>query len=366
MEIKRTPLNTIHKDLGGKMVDFAGWELPVEYAGLKAEHEMVRQKAGIFDVSHMGEVLVEGRDALEYVDYIVTNDIGASEDGQVTYTFMCNGDGGVVDDLLVYRYSREKILLVINAGNTEKDVRWIEEKSEGYQVEIRDISGGTAQIAIQGPMGEKILQRLVQDDLKDIGFFRFRDGIEIAGVDCLISRTGYTGEDGFEIYMKSDGAQGVWRELVMAGGEDIAPAGLGARDTLRFEAGLPLYGNELAEDISPVEAGFGFFVKTDKSCFIGREKLLREKTGGSTRKTVGFVLKGKGIARHGYRVFSEGKDIGVVTTGYRLPGWDESIGLALVEREYSENGKKLEIEIRNKMVEAEMRDKKFYNKNYKK
>jgi len=253
--------------------------------------------------------------------------------------------------------------LVVNAGNIPKDVSWIEERSEGYEAEVKNISKDVAQIAIQGPETERILQRLVAVPLGEIGFFRFRDGIEVAGVRCLISRTGYTGEDGFEIYSDTDGVAAVWESLFKEG---VTPVGLGARDTLRFEAGLPLYGNELGEDITPVEAGLGSFVKKEKGEYIGKDILVAQKEKGAPRRSVGFTLTGSGIARHGYRVFYGDRDIGYVTTGYRLPGSKVSIGLILIDAVYAVMDTQVEVEIRSKRVAAKITGRKFMEKKYKK
>jgi len=362
--MKKTSLYEMHKKYGGKLIEFSGWELPLEYSGLKEEHMAVRESAGLFDVSHMGEVVVKGEETTAFIDYLVTNDVKVMEDKQVIYTFMCNESGGVVDDLLVYRFSDEKILLVVNAGNSEKNLEWIREKAGKFKVELEDISKGVSQLAIQGPEAERVLQKVVSTELSGIGFFRFEDEVEVAGVKCLISRTGYTGEDGFEIYTSNEGAPVVWESLLEGGG--VVPAGLGARDTLRFEAGLPLYGNELGEDISPLEAGFGFFVKTDRGDFVGRDALVEEKNKGIQKKTVGFRLRERGIARHGYRVYSGNREIGWVTTGYQLPGNKESVGLALIEAEYAKQGSEIEVQIRKKQVKAEIISKKFLEKKYKK
>lgn len=366
MELKKTSLNEAHRKCGGKMVDFFNWELPVEYSGLTNEHVSVREKAGLFDVSHMGEVMVTGKDALNLVDYLVTNAVKTLEENQVMYTFMCNENGGVVDDLLVYKYTNEKVLLVINAANIDKDIKWIKEKSKDFDVELKDISSEMSQIAIQGPKAQEILQKLTDSPLGEIGFFRFCEDTLIAGEKCLVSRTGYTGEDGFEIYMGHEGAPKVWESILEVGGEDIVPAGLGARDTLRFEAGLPLYGNELGDDITPIEAGLGFFVKLDKGDFVGREVLAEQKELGFKKKISGFKLLGKGIARGGYKVLADGKEIGYITTGYQLPGRSESIGLALIDKDYSKLGSEIEIQVRKKVVKAEVISKKFLDKKYKK
>ncbi|MCS5422283.1 MULTISPECIES: glycine cleavage system aminomethyltransferase GcvT [Psychrilyobacter] len=366
MELKKTSLNEVHKKLGGKLIDFAGWELPIQFQGIKEEHLAVRERAGLFDVSHMGEITVEGLESLKFVDYLVANDAGTLNDNQVMYTFMCNEKGGVVDDLLVYKYSNEKILLVVNASNIEKDYRWIEEKSHDFDVITKNISEEVSQIAIQGPKAQEILQKITDIDLNEIKFFTFNSEVLLSGVECLVSRTGYTGEDGFEIYLSNNAAVSIVEELLNVGGEDLSPIGLGARDTLRFEAGLPLYGNELREDVTPLESGLGFFVKLEAGDFIGKNILVAQKKEGLKRKTAGFKLIGKGIARGGYKVVAHGKEIGAVTTGYQLPGKKESIGLALMDTEYAKLGTHIQIEIRKKLVDAQIISKKFLDKKYKK
>lgn len=366
MELKKTSLNEVHRKLGGKLVDFAGWELPIQFKGIKEEHLAVRESAGLFDVSHMGEITVDGLDALKFVDYLVANDAGIMNDNQVMYTFMCNEKGGVVDDLLVYKYSKEKVLLVVNASNIEKDYRWIVEKAKDFDVAVKNISHEVSQIAIQGPKAQEILQKITDIDLNEIRFFTFNSRVLLSGVECLVSRTGYTGEDGFEIYLSNDKAPSIVEELLNTGGEALSPIGLGARDTLRFEAGLPLYGNELRDDVTPLESGLGFFVKLEAGDFIGKDVLVAQKKEGLKRRTAGFKLLGKGIARGGYKVIADGKEIGAVTTGYQLPGKKESIGLALIDIEYAKLGTHIQIEVRKKRVNAEIISKKFLDKKYKK
>ncbi|MGB6128386.1 MAG: glycine cleavage system aminomethyltransferase GcvT [Psychrilyobacter sp.] len=366
MGLKKTSLNEVHKKLGGKLVDFTGWELPIQFEGIKEEHFAVREKAGLFDVSHMGEFTIDGSDALKFVDYIVANDASAMNENQVMYTFMCNEKGGVVDDLLVYKYTNEKILLVVNAANIEKDYNWVVKQAKAFDVVTENISDNVTQIAIQGPKAQEILQKITDTDLNEIKFFTFNSKVLVAGVECIVSRTGYTGEDGFEVYLGHESAVALAEVIIEAGGEDLSPIGLGARDTLRFEAGLPLYGNELGDNITPLESGLGFFVKLEAGDFIGKDVLVAQKRDGLTRRTAGFKLTGKGIARGGYKVFAEGKEIGYVTTGYKLPGQKESIGIALINIEYAKIGKNIQVEIRNKLVDAEVISKKFLEKKYKK
>jgi len=363
MAMKRTALYDEHKKMGGKLIDFFGWELPVQYEGIIEEHESVRNNAGIFDVSHMGEVVVIGKESLAFVNYLVTNDVSKLSDGQVLYTMMCNEKGGVVDDLLVYKMNDQTFFLVINAGNIEKDLAWMNENSKQFDVHITDESDQYAQIAIQGPNAQNILQKIVDFNLDDLPFFCFKNNCVIEGGHCLISRTGYTGEDGFELYLGNKAVVKVWNKLLEVGQEvGLKPAGLGARDTLRFEAQLPLYGNEIDEDISPLEAGLKMFVKLDKKNFIGKEALVNQK---STRKIVGFEIK-KGIPRHGYDVIKNDSIIGKVTTGYFSPTLKKNIGLALINSEYGEIGETFDIQIRNKKVPAQIISKRFYHKQYKK
>lgn len=357
--LKRTALAEEYQKYGGKTVDFAGWYMPVEFEGIIKEHESVRNNVGLFDVSHMGEITIKGPDALKFANRLITNDLEKIVDNQVLYTFMCREDGGVVDDILVYRFSDEDILFVVNASNTEKDYEWVLKNYSDEQIEIRNISDGTAQLAIQGPNAESVLQAHTDTDLSDIKFFFAKKNVLIDGIECLVSRTGYTGEDGFEIYLSNDRVVELYTNLIEDGAQ---PIGLGARDTLRFEANLPLYGNELSDDWTPIEAGFGFFVKTDKADFIGKEILLEQKENGVSRKIVGFTMTDKKIPRHGYRVLKNGEEIGFVTTGYKSPTLGEIIGLAMVKAEYSKIGTELEIEIRNKTSQAIVRNRKFLAK----
>ncbi|MGL6104945.1 aminomethyl-transferring glycine dehydrogenase subunit GcvPA [Romboutsia sp.] len=365
-ELKYTTLYETHKEMGAKFLAFSGWDMPLEYESMLREHNAVRERAGLFDVSHMGEVLVEGIEAEKIVQNLVTNDIKTLNENQVIYTLMCYEDGGVVDDLLVYKYNSNKFLLVINAGNIDKDISWIRENSKGYNVEIKDICEETSQLAIQGPKAQEILQKIVEVDLNDIEFFYFRDDIKVCNLSCMISRTGYTGEDGFEIYCENKYVKTIWNEILKAGKEDIKPIGLGARDTLRFEACLPLYGNEINENITPLEGGISYFVKLDKSNFIGKEALVKQKQDGLKRKLVGFELLGKGIARQGYEVKLEDKVIGLVTTGYSSPTLNKAIGLALIDSQYANLGTEIDIVIRKKLVKAKIISKPFYKKQYKK
>ncbi|MCT4618117.1 MAG: glycine cleavage system aminomethyltransferase GcvT [Marinisporobacter sp.] len=366
-QIKKTSLFERHEKEGGKIIDFAGWALPVQYEGIIAEHEAVRNFAGLFDVSHMGEVDIIGNEAFDFVQNLVTNDVSVLEDGQILYTFMCYPHGGIVDDLLVYKFNKDHFYLVINASNIEKDFQWMKENIGTLDVQLNNISDSVSEMAIQGPNAQKILQKIIDTDLSELKFFYCKRDVLVAGVSSLVSRTGYTGEDGFEIYLSHENAKKVWDALMEAGKEEgLKPAGLGARDTLRFEAALPLYGNELSKDITPLEAGLGFFVKLNKSNFIGKEALSKQKSEGLKRKIVGFEMIEKGIPRHGYDVLAAGKKIGFVTTGYASPTVKKNIGLAMVDIDYSKLDTPIEIKIRKKIAKAKVISKKFYNKNYKK
>ena len=366
-KLRKTALFDTYGKYGGKVIDFAGWALPVQFSGLKEEHMAVRKAAGLFDVSHMGEVVIRGKDAEGFLEYLLTNGISVMKDNQISYNLMCYENGTVVDDLIVYKYHREHFYLVINAGNIEKDVAWIHTQAEKFQVKVEHISSQVSQLALQGPLAEQVLQKLTDYPLGNISFFCFADPVMISGVPCLVSRSGYTGEDGFELYMPNQDAAGLWDAILEAGQEEgVMPCGLGCRDTLRFEAGLPLYGNELSDSITPLEAGLGFFVKLDKGDFIGREALIAQKVNGLERKIAGFEMIGKGIPRHDYEVYSGEEKIGFVTTGYLSPSLDKTIGLAMLDSKFTEIGTPILVKIRNKKVEAVVIHKKFLEKNYKK
>lgn len=365
-KLKRTSLYESHKSQGGKIVDFHGWELPIQYEGIIPEHHAVRNAAGIFDVSHMGEVKVTGKEAFEFIQYLITNDISVLKDKQVIYSLMCYEDGGIVDDLLVYKYDKEHYLLVINASNIDKDYNWMLKNSDEFDVTLENISDDISELAIQGPKAEEILQSLTDKDLSSIKFFHFEDEVMIKGIKCLVSRTGYTGEDGFEVYTTNEDISRVWEEILEAGKEiGLKAAGLGARDTLRFEATLPLYGNEISSEITPLEAGLGFFVKLDKENFIGKGVLVKQKEQGLKRKIVGFEME-NGVPRHGYEVYKNGGIIGTVTTGYFSPTLQKKIGLALIDINHSQIGTEIDIKVRKKLYSAKVISKRFYQKNYKK
>ncbi len=361
MVAKKTPLYDEHVKLGGKIVDYAGWLLPVQYEGLIPEHNAVRNEAGIFDVSHMGEVVIKGKEAEAYLDYLLTNDISKMEDNQIVYTFMCYPDGGVVDDLLVYKYNGEEYVLVVNAANVDKDFKWMIDNKKDFNIIIENISDKVGEVALQGPEAQNILQKLTKTDLSAIEVFHLKRNVDIAGVNCMISRTGYTGEDGFEIYTSEEGIVTVWNKLLEVGKENgLKPTGLGCRDTLRFEASLPLYGHEISREVNPLEGGFKFFVKLNKEAdFIGKDALNKQWEAGLTRKVAGFEMVGRGIPREEYEVYKDGEKIGYVTTGYMSPTLKKSIGNALIDIDQTKIDNEIDVMIRNKPVKAKIINKRF-------
>lgn len=366
--LKRTPLFSLYANYGAKVIDFGGWELPVQFSSIIEEHHAVRTLAGLFDVSHMGEVTIEGQDATACVQYLITNDISKLQINQAVYAALCYPNGGIVDDLLVYKQGEQKYLLVINASNIDKDVDWILSHAIG-DVTIENISSKTAQLALQGPIAEKVLQRMAATDLSEIAYFTFKDDIEVAGIKTLVSRTGYTGEDGFELYLDAADAPALWEKILEEGKADgVVPCGLGARDTLRFEARLPLYGQELGPEISPLEAGIGFAVKLQKEAdFIGKEALQKQKEEGVSRKLVGIELIGRGIPRNGYPVYAANaaetdEAIGYVTSGTQSPTLKKNLGLALIKADYAAIGTTLTVEIRGKRIEAVTVKAPFYKR----
>lgn len=361
-ELRRTPLYALYTKHGAKTIDFGGWELPVQFTGIQHEHESVRTKAGLFDVSHMGEIKVSGPDALDFIQKMMTNDVSLLESGRAQYTLMCTPDGGIVDDLLVYKRGEHEYLLVVNAANSEKDAAWLMKHVTGA-VTVTNVSDEIAQLALQGPLAESILQKLTTEPLAAIGPFHFQDDVAVGGVFALISRTGYTGEDGFELYVKAEDAPELWHRILKTGGEDVVPCGLGARDTLRFEARLPLYGQELSETITPLEAGLGFAVKLDKPvAFIGQEALRHQKEAGIPRRLVGIEMIERGIPRTGYTVYAGDQTVGEVTTGTQSPTLRKNIGLALVQAAYSAPGTEVDVDIRGRKVAAVVVSTPFYKR----
>ena len=368
-DIRHTCLHSAHEALGAHMAPFAGFDMPIEYpAGLDAEHRAVREDCGVFDVSHMGEVLVTGPRAAEFVNRIFSNDISAIPDGKILYGMMLNHQGGIVDDLLVYRMASDRFFLVINAANIAKDLEWIRACAAefGTGVEVTDQSDVYAQLALQGPEAADALESLTSLSGSDLTFYTFKT---IPGgtpdAPAILSRTGYTGEDGFEIYAPAPMIISMWKGLIDCG---VQPCGLGCRDTLRFEAGLPLYGNELADDISPLEAGLSMFVKLDKEGgFIGREALEEQKARGLSRKSVGLKIDSPATARHGFEVLDmEGNVIGHVTTGYRAISVDGNFAVALVDSRFAAPGTQLQVRIRRKTAPAVVVKRRFYTPKYKK
>lgn len=364
-ELLRTPIFPCYADFpGARCVDFGGFELPVQFEGIQKEHEAVRTKAGLFDVSHMGEFIIEGESALAFLQHLLTNDVSQLQPGYAQYTLMCYPDGGVVDDLLVYRLAEQRFMTVVNASNIPKDREWmLSHKPEDCS--LTDVSEQTALIALQGPLSVQILSACGISEvlLSSLSPFSVIPGAELLGARVLLSRTGYTGEDGFEIYVPAKDAVPIWKGLMAAGAPSgLVPAGLGARDTLRFEAKLPLYGQELSPSITPLEAGLGYFVKWNKGDFIGRESLAAQKANGIPRKLVGIEMIDRGIPRTHYPLFDGEVQIGEVTSGTQSPTLKKNLGLALVEHKYAEIGTLLEVEIRGKRLKAEVVKAPFYKR----
>jgi len=350
--LKKTALNQLHHNLGAKMIDFGGWEMPVQYTGIIEEHQAVRNNCGLFDVSHMGEIEITGPGATSYVNKLVTNQIDV-EVGRVIYTPMCYEDGGIIDDLLVYRIKPDHYMLVVNASNKDKDFEWIS-KNAPDDVNARDLTDQFGLLALQGPKSEEVLSSLVNFDLSELKPFRLLNE-KVNGHEMIISRTGYTGEDGFELYLNPDLAETIWNSIMEAG-EDygIMPAGLGCRNTLRLEAALCLYGNDIDEEINPLEAGLNWTVKFDKDDFYGKSALLEISDAGVDRKLIGFILKDRGIARHGYDIEVNDKKAGFVTSGSFSPTLDENIGMGYLQNQYAEVGREISILIRNREVKAKV------------
>ncbi len=355
---KRTCLYDKHVALGALISPFGGFDMPIQYSGIVDEHQAVRQACGVFDVSHMGEVLVSGADAGRYVNHIFTNDVTKVDAGKILYGMMCYENGGVVDDLLVYKMATDRYFLVINAANIDKDWAWIQEQAKGYDVTLEHQSEQYGEVAVQGPESEQVLKEVLGIDGSDLTFYTFKQIDRV-----IVSRTGYTGEDGFEIYADADYIRQCWDKLIASG--RCKPCGLGCRDTLRFEVGLPLYGDELSADITPIMAGLGMFVKLDKEEFIGREALAKQKAEGPQKKLVGIELHDKAIPRHGYAVLKDGAVIGEVTTGYHTISTDKSVCMALIDARYAALDTEVEIQIRKKTFPGTVCKKRFYDKHYK-
>lgn len=359
MENKKTCLYDKHVALGALISPFAGFEMPIQYSNITDEHVAVRTACGVFDVSHMGEVTVKGPDAERYVQHIFTNDVKGAPDGQVFYGMMCYENGGTVDDLLVYRMGENDFFLVINAANIDKDWAWMLDQAKGFDIDLKNMSDHYGQLAVQGPEAEQVVEEVLGLACKELVFYT----VKTIG-DIIVSRTGYTGEDGFEIYATPDVINAYWDKLMASG--RCKPCGLGCRDTLRFEVGLPLYGDELSDDITPVMAGLSMFCKFDKDEFIGKEALQQQKAEGPARRVIGIELKDKAIPRHGYDVLFEGHKVGEVTTGYHSISSDKSVCMALVDAQHAKLGTELSIQIRKKTFPGVVVKKRFYDKHYKK
>ncbi len=363
MTLLRTPLYPVYAEFGAKTVEFGGWEMPVQFAsGINAEHEAVRQRVGLFDVSHMGEFEVTGPDAKGFLQHLITNDASKLEPGMAMYSPLTNDEGGCVDDLLVYCFADDHYWTVVNAGNIAKDFAWMQAHVGTYKVTVINRSEDIALLALQGPNAESLLQPLTDTALADIRFYRFAQG-QVAGVNAVISRTGYTGEDGFELYVDAEQAVGLWHSLVAAGeAYGLVPCGLGARDTLRLEARLPLYGHEITDSISPLEGGLSPFVKLEASDFPGRDVLAKQKADGVPRKVVGLQMTERGIPRAGYAVYDGDREVGFITSGTMSPTLHQAIGLALVATDVATVGNPLYVDIRGKRTACEIVKTPFYKR----
>ena len=370
MENKKTCLYDKHVALGALMSPFGGFDMPIQYSGIVDEHQAVRQACGVFDVSHMGEVQITGNDAERYVNHIFTNDVVGMPNGKILYGMMCYENGGVVDDLLVYKKGENDFFLVINAANIDKDWAWIQEQAKDYDVKLEHQSDMYGELAVQGPDSEKVLKDVLGIDGSDLTFYTFKTILSPltsypSPLEIIVSRTGYTGEDGFEIYATPIYINECWDKLIASG--RCKPCGLGCRDTLRFEVGLPLYGDELSADITPIMAGLGIFVKLDKEEFIGKNALAKQKADGPAKKIVGIELADKAIPRHGYTVLNMDEEpIGEVTTGYHTISTDKSVCMALIDAQNAKLDTDVQIQIRKKVFPGKVVKKQFYNKNYKK
>ena len=353
--LKATPLLGLHKELGAKLVPFVGWNMPIQFAGVLSEHTCVRERVGLFDVSHMGEIEVKGKDAKKFLQFLLSNNVEKMFDGSILYSLMCYETGGVVDDLLAYRFSENHYFLCVNASNSDKDYDWIARHASSFNVSIKNTSSETSQLALQGPDAKNVLQSLCGISLDDLSYYNFRRGM-VNSVESLISRTGYTGEDGFELYLSPEKVSEVFRSLMEQGRSyGIQPIGLGARDTLRIEMGYPLYGNEIDNNPTPLDAGLGWVIKFDKGEFLGRGSLLKQKEQGSPRrKLVGLKLLTRGVPRAHYQVFKNGESVGEVTSGTFSPTLNTGVGLCYVSSEYSDIGNHLDVKIRDQLVATEV------------
>lgn len=365
-DLKKTPLNAVHREMGGRMVDFGGWDMPVQYpAGTVEEHLRTRNHAGLFDVSHMGEIEVRGPDAIAFVNYITSNDVSKLVDGQAHYSALTTPEGTVIDDLLVYRFSADHLFLVVNATTTEKDWKWIQSHHSGHNVDLKNTSADYCQLALQGPDAIKILSQLTDLNLAGIKYYHFETGT-VDGVAAIVSRTGYTGEDGFEVYAAPDKAAQLWRKILEVGeygsANGVLPCGLAARNTLRLEAGMALYGHELNENTTLLEANLGWICKLNKGDFIGREKLAQQKEAGVARRLIGFEITERGIARDEQEVLINGERVGKVTSGSPAPYLKKNIGMAYVPATVATEGQEIQIDVRGKLVGAKIVKTPFYKR----
>ena len=356
--LKKTPLNELHKALGGKMVDFGGWELPVQFTGVIEEHEAVRNDVGLFDVSHMGELTVKGPQALELLQRATCNDVAKLDDGRAHYNGLLYPQGTFVDDILIYQIAPDDFFVVVNASNTDKDFEWLRNHARDFDADVQNVSANYAQLAVQGPNAEKILQPMTDLNLADIKYYRFAQG-NVDGAPSIVSRTGYTGEDGFEVYASPEDGPRIMQKLIDAGAK---PCGLGARDTLRLEAKMALYGNDIDDTTTPIQADLGWIVKLDKGDFAGRDVITKERQEGPRRKLVGFEMVDRGIGRHGYPIVDRNEEIGVVTSGTHSPTLKKAIGLAYLPLDKSAQGTEFTVLIRGKEARARVVPTPFYKR----
>jgi aminomethyltransferase len=356
--LKKTPLNSLENELGGKMVDFGGWELPVQFSGILEEHDAVRTAAGVFDVSHMGEIIVTGRDSAKLLQQLTCNDVSKLADGRAHYNGLLYPTGGFVDDILIYRNAEDDYFVVVNASNADKDFEWMRDNAQELDVDVRNVSADYAQLALQGPNAQAMLQPMTDVDLPSIKYYRFAKG-SVDGARAIVSRTGYTGEDGFEVYVAPEHAPRLMKKMIDAGAK---PCGLGARDTLRLEAKMALYGNDIDHTTTPIEADLEWIVKLEKGDFSGRDVLQREKSEGPRRKLVGFEMVERGIARHGYPVVDGSQEIGVVTSGTHSPTLKKAIGLAYLPLDKAAPGSEFAVLIRGRETRARVVPTPFYKR----
>jgi aminomethyltransferase len=366
IELKKTPLNETHRRMGGRMVDFGGWDMPVQYpAGTVEEHLRTRTRSGLFDVSHMGEINVTGPDAIPFVNRITSNDVSKLVDGQAHYSALTTPQGTVIDDLLVYRFAADRLMLVVNAGTTDKDWDWITAAKAGEDVQLQNVSSAYCQIALQGPDAMQILTPLTDVSLPDIKYYHFTEA-QVDGVPAIVSRTGYTGEDGFEVYAAADKAEQIWNKLLDAGkfgsADGILPCGLAARNTLRLEAGMALYGHEIDETTTLLEANLGWICKLNKGDFTGREVLAQQKESGVKRRLVGFEMTERGIARDDQEVLINDQRVGKVTSGSPAPFLKKNIGMGYVPVEFANEGQSIQIDVRGRLVGAQIVKTPFYKR----